>query len=31
MTGVEDDLLTNQRLIKTGEALNQSLAVAIAA
>ena len=28
MTGVEDDLLTNQRLIKTGEAVNQVLTVA---
>jgi hypothetical protein len=28
MTGVEDDLLTNQRLIKTGEAVNHILAVA---
>jgi len=26
MTGVEEDLLTNQRLIKTGEAINQVLA-----
>ena len=26
MTGVEEDLLTNQRLIKTGEAVNQVLA-----
>ena len=28
MTGVEEDLLTNQRLIKTGEAVNQVLTVA---
>ncbi len=26
MTGVEEDLLTNQRLVKTGEAINQVLA-----
>ena len=31
MTGVEEDLLTNQRLIKTGEALNQAFAVAFPA
>ena len=26
MTGVEEDLLTSQRLIRTGEAVNQALA-----